>query len=436
MELDQNQTGFDQLENRSYLQLMFNRMPIACMLFDHEFRVVYWNQEAEKIFGYSAAEAMGKRPYELFVPETAEEQVKSIWRRLLEGSETAYSTNENTTKDGRTILCNWFNTPLHTADGKFTTVLSIAQDITEQEKIQRALQESEARYRNLFNRIPIGIYRTSPSGQIIEANPALVDMLAFPSLTALLNSNSSDLFIDPENRMRQLDILERDGMILNYELHLRRYDGKLIWAVDNVRTVYDENSQILYFEGTLEDVSERKIAEEQLRFLATHDSLTGLPNRALLQDRLNHALIQARRKRAGELPNSKVAVMMLDMDNFKIINDTYGHARGDQVLKATADRIRGCVRKGDTIARMGGDEFTIVLDDLDDEDCGGMVAQKILDALKEPIIIDLLQFTLGVSIGISVYPTDGEDVDILLRTADTALYKAKETRNTFKFYTL
>jgi diguanylate cyclase (GGDEF)-like protein len=157
------------------------------------------------------------------------------------------------------------------------------------------------------------------------------------------------------------------------------------------------------------------------------DHLTGLPNRALFMDRLSQALVQVRRQ------EKKLAVLFIDLDRFKVINDRHGHKTGDIVLKEVARKLRACVREMDTVARLGGDEFTIVLTEISGTEDAAMVAQKVIDALAEPQQIKGEKYTIGGSIGISLYPQNGENVDTLLANADTAMYQAKKTGNSYQF---
>ncbi len=177
------------------------------------------------------------------------------------------------------------------------------------------------------------------------------------------------------------------------------------------------------------DLEERKRVEQSIRHMAHHDALTGLPNRALFRDRLTHAMAQADRY------HQKLAVMFLDLDRFKAINDTLGHNVGDQLLKIAAERLRSCVRDCDTVARLGGDEFTVVIEDIIEDHDASAVAQKILDTLSQPFNLYGHEVFISVSVGVTLYPSDDENADNLLRNADSAMYRAKENgRNNFQFY--
>lgn len=176
----------------------------------------------------------------------------------------------------------------------------------------------------------------------------------------------------------------------------------------------------IYFTGILRDITKRRQQEEQLAFMATHDPLTGLPNRTLFKDRLNLALSQANRSR------SKLAVMLLDLDRFKDVNDTYGHGMGDHILRSSADRLRALLRRSDTVSRLGGDEFLLLLPDIGRVRDATKVAQKIVVAFRSAFTINGRELTVTSSIGVAIYPHDGKDPDTLIRNADRAMYLAKE----------
>ncbi len=210
-------------------------------------------------------------------------------------------------------------------------------------------------------------------------------------------------------------------------------DGKVLGVINtyvgagHVRKEREERF-LRMVADTLASVIQRKRAEEELEQLAHSDSLTGLPNRPLFYDRLEQVLALARRHK------KQFAVLYLDLDHFKEINDTLGHDTGDALLKETANRLLGCVRKADTAARMGGDEFTIILTDVDLPESAEAVAKKVLDVLGQPFVLKGEERVIGASIGIAVFPTDGEDAETLVRHSDAAMYQAKQMRNAFCFY--
>ncbi|MFL7868157.1 MAG: diguanylate cyclase [Anaerolineales bacterium] len=179
---------------------------------------------------------------------------------------------------------------------------------------------------------------------------------------------------------------------------------------------------------------ERKRMEERLHHMATHDALTGLPNRTLFHDRLTHAIELSRRLSSGKSEKWELAVMLLDLDNFKSANDTYGHQQGDLLLQAVTEQLRKCVRESDTVARMGGDEFTLIFENVSGEDDVAGLARKVLSTFDQPFQFGDHELKVTASVGISLYPRDGQDAQVLLSRADIAMYRAKRLKNTFKFY--
>jgi len=210
-------------------------------------------------------------------------------------------------------------------------------------------------------------------------------------------------------------------------LRLRRADGEKLWVELFLAPVRSEMGAVTHFVGVLNDVTYRKNAEARLNHLANHDALTGLPNRNLLNDRLAHAIARRREDMA--------AVLFLDLDRFKLINDSYGHDVGDELLRAVAARLVGCLRDEDTVARLGGDEFVVLLEDLPGGDAAATIAGKVAGRLAEPLMIGGRELPVAASIGIALYPRDGRDAQDLLKNADTAMYRAKEAgRGGFCFF--
>jgi diguanylate cyclase (GGDEF)-like protein/PAS domain S-box-containing protein len=216
-----------------------------------------------------------------------------------------------------------------------------------------------------------------------------------------------------------------------FTFRLRRKDGTGVWIETTVRAVRDASGgRVQEVVSVSRDVSERRRAEEQIEYQAYHDALTLLPNRLLFRDRLTIALAHARRQQTA------LAVMFLDLDRFKDVNDTLGHSLGDELLRAVAGILQRAVRDGDTIARMGGDEFTILLDDIGSAEDAAKTAQKLLDALRAPVPVGGHELFVTASIGIALYPEDGDSAELLLKNADTAMYRAKESgRNSYRLCT-
>ena len=287
------------------LRMHVERTPLAVIEWDREHRVTAWNPSAEAIFGFPESEAVGRRAAEFIVPAGNAAAVEAMWDELAETRDGTKVSFENVTRNGRTIQCEWYNTPL----------------------------------------------------------------------------------VDPGGR-------------------------------------------IVGFASLVQDVTERLNTERTIHYMAHHDALTGLPNRRLMQDRLNQAIMQARRKQRH------VAVLFLDLDRFKLLNDTLGHDTGDYILKDVARRLGTCVREVDTVSREGGDEFVVILPDLERPESARIVADKILREFARPVEIGGQEIHITTSIGISHYPNDATDVNHLLKHADSAMYQAKDSgRNAVRFYT-
>jgi len=220
-----------------------------------------------------------------------------------------------------------------------------------------------------------------------------------------------------------------DGQVYNDVFINRRKDGSLYYEEKTITPLKEADGRITHFVSTGKDVTERIEIQERLQYMAQHDALTDLPNRVLLFDRLKLALVRARRHQR------LLAVLFIDLDRFKNINDSLGHEAGDQLLQQLSDRLRRCIRGDDTVARFGGDEFVILLDDVARDNDVHEVAKKVLEELVPPFRVDEQQLFITASIGVSLYPNDGEDSSSLLKYADIAMYRAKEMgKNTYQFY--
>jgi diguanylate cyclase (GGDEF)-like protein/PAS domain S-box-containing protein len=301
------------------------------------------------------------------------------------------------------------------------------RDVTARYAAEAALRESEIRYRLLFEQNAAGVCVSRLDGTIVDANATFASMIGYPRAT-LLGRNMNEFYMRGLER-EGLAALLRDSTTLNsIEVELRRADGSSMWALKNLTLVGEGADGMVH--ATVVDISARKRAEEQIEFHAYHDVLTNLPNRKLFTDRLRQSLTRA--KRSGRA----VAVMFIDVDHFKTINDTLGHTAGDELLLEMSRRLRGCVREEDTVARLGGDEFTIILSELRQPDDAIGVAEKVLDTVQVPLSIGGMPIEVTASVGIALYPDDGTDPESLLRNADSAMYRAKESgRNNFQLCT-
>ena len=293
------------------------------------------------------------------------------------------------------------------------------------------LSETERRLSaTVFDCSSDAIIVTDPRNAIISVNPAFCEITGF-SRAEVIGKDPRMLSSGRQDRefyAHMWKSLQEAGK-WSGEVWNRRKDGEVYPEWLSVSTVKNSKGETTHYVGIFSDITERKQAEERVRHLAHYDALTDLPNRILFHDRLQQALIQAQRNR------EQVAVMFIDLDRFKIINDTLGHSIGDLLLQAVAGRLINCIRQGDTVCRQGGDEFVILLPKVHHAEDAALVAQKILDSIIQPFFLDRHELHISASIGISFYPGDGVSLEILMKHADVAMYRAKELgRNNYQFY--
>lgn len=318
-------------------------------------------------------------------------------------------------------------------NGGMEAVEGFIQDITVRKQSEQAILEAEKRYRSIFENTVEGIFQTTEDGRYLSANPALAKLYGYPApneLISNLNDIENQLYVDRNKRKEFSELMKLRGRVTNFESQVYRRDGSVIWISENARSVKDSHGNLLYYEGTVEDITERKENSAIIEYQATHDDLTGLPNRTLLKDRLHQAILNAERSQ------SQLAVVFVDLDQFKDINDSMGHHVGDQLLISMAERLSSCIRDSDTVARPGGDEFVLLLPNLQSIETLSHTLQRILSTVSQPCYIEPREFVVTCSLGISMFPQDGHDTDTLLKHADNAMYKAKQTgKNNFQFYT-
>ncbi|MFW5499791.1 MULTISPECIES: diguanylate cyclase domain-containing protein [unclassified Maridesulfovibrio] len=304
-------------------------------------------------------------------------------------------------------------------------------DVTDRKNEEKALKQAEENYSALVTTAPLGIFQTTPQGKFISANSQMAAYYGYNSSESFLTEITDiarDCYVHPEERDRLMTILDKFSRTNNFEARQKRRDGSTFWASETIMGVEDENGNIIRMDGFLMDISERKEHEETMRRLAMFDNLTGLPNRVLFDDRLKQALSHANRNRM------KVAILYADLDNFKQVNDELGHMAGDTVLKEVAGRFSDCLRTSDTLSRIGGDEFISILQDVGTIAEIEVVAQRIIDSMRAPFYVGEKVYRIGVSIGISIFPDNGEEKEKLIRIADEAMYKAKnQGKNGYAF---
>ncbi|MBU1247691.1 MAG: EAL domain-containing protein [Proteobacteria bacterium] len=293
--------------------------------------------------------------------------------------------------------------------------------------------EAEARYTALFENAVEGIFQSTPDGRFLAVNPAMARILGYTepeTVMAEFTNINEQLYTNPHRREELMRQLQEHGSVAGFEAQVFRRDNSIIWISIHARAVFTKDGAIEYMEGMFEDITTRKNAEDMLYQNAFYDQLTGLPNRALLTDRLRRVLEGAKRQ-----PDTKYALLFLDLDQFKNVNDSLGHQAGDELLLAVGNKLKKCLRAMDTVARFGGDEFALLLEDLQDYKMALKVTRRIQSELTTPQIIQNREVYSSASIGIVLGTKPFESADAVLRAADVAMYQAKrQGRNRFKVF--
>ena len=308
----------------------------------------------------------------------------------------------------------------------------LTQRALEQSRHLLELNEKQHLAASVFECSPQGIVIMDTAHRIVDANRACTAMTGF-ALAHLRGQRFCEALHAPEQGPRISDdicaSIERSGEWQG-EGELLRADGGRFPAWQSITAVRAPDGSVRHYIGMFSDISAQRVAEERIRHLAHHDALTDLPNRTLLNDRLGVAMDHARRS------GQPLALLFIDLDRFKYVNDTLGHPLGDRLLQAVAQRLHAVVREGDTLARLGGDEFVVLVEGLAGPEGAEQVARKLLQTLQQPVVLDGHELFIGGSIGISLFPQDGDTIEALVRCADSAMYRAKDAgRNTFRFHT-
>ena len=328
-------------------------------------------------------------------------------------------------KDGLPV---WLLESVHTLGSGGELLEGTMIDITDRKLAEDALRDSEARYRLMAENSTDMISRSSARGRFLYVSDAARHILGYDPSEMIGHSIFELALPDDHHVLRRVTELLEEPQTFSYRV--RRKSGEQIWLESRSRALRDASGAITEIVAVSRDISERRRAEEQIEYQAYHDALTGLPNRLLFRDRLTIALAHAKRQR------TPLAVMFLDIDRFKNVNDTLGHSLGDELLRAVAARLRSVLREGDTVARMGGDEFTVLLLDLKKPEDAVTIAQKLLDTVAVPLHVDGHELYVTTSIGIALFPVDGDTAEALLQRADGAMYRAKEAgRNSYQLCT-
>ncbi|HZP30134.1 MAG TPA: PAS domain S-box protein [Acidimicrobiia bacterium] len=384
--------------------------------------ITLFNAGAERMLGYTAAEMVGRNPVVLHDPgqlaaRAHELGVEPGWDAVVGnaghgGAETREWTFVR--KDGSRVPVSLTVTAVREEDGTISGYLGVAIDLT-------ARKVAEQRFQAAFDRAPAAMAIVDLEGRYVQANDTTASMLGLPPAEVIGRRWLDFVHPDDAERVATSGLRIALGEIDSApdELRIVRPDGSVIWAYGDAALLRDANGAPGFVLGLMADITARKQLEEQLEHEAAHDPLTGLPNRLLFRRLAEQDAARAARQ------GSRLGIVYLDLDGFKHVNDTYGHAAGDELLVRVGERLRGSIRTGDTVARLGGDEFALLCADPAGADETYQIARRCIDAIAVPYRIGVHQVDVGASAGVAVHEGRGCDVDALLNDADTALYRAK-----------
>ena len=406
------------------LRSIFDRALVGIAYTSATGAILEANQKLCAMLGYTSEELREATMFELTHPDDRERH-RQLTQDLIAGKHAFVSDEQRyLRKSGEPLWIKRKVTLAEEADADGPCLIEVMEDVSER-------REVEERFRETFDHASVGIMHSSLDRRVLMVNRKFCDMVGYSAQE--LQQGSVRRIHHPEDSDADQHLEKRlvAGEIDSFSFEKRyvRKDGSIFWAHRTVSLARDETGRPKYFIRVIEDISARKQAEEELLHMAHYDALTNLPNRALFRDRLTQTLAQARRS------DGLLGIMFLDLDRFKVINDSLGHAMGDLLLKQVAHRLTACVRASDTVGRLSGDEFGIILGGLHGVADAVLVAKKIVQVFSAPFRLDDHERFVTTSIGISMFPSDSRDEEGLVKAADAAMYRVKQTgRNNFRFY--
>jgi diguanylate cyclase (GGDEF)-like protein/PAS domain S-box-containing protein len=403
-------------QSESMFRSVADSSPLGLYTADSEGHCLYVNERWQEITGLTAEEAEGHGWVQMVHPDDLEWLLADVGSSAF--SEKFDLTYRIIRPDGETRWLTVHTSPTQDARDDLVATVGLIEDITDRVDAERDTQ----RLTDIFEATQDLIGISDSDGQMMYFNRAARRFFDLPLVGPLDHINLADVFAPWSVDQLTAEIeprLRREG-IWSGELALMKPDGREVPVSAQFLVHYDAEGELEFFSGVMRDISERKAFEYQLAHQATHDPLTGLPNRVLLLDKLTGSLERARRHQR------LMAVLFLDLDHFKVVNDSLGHGLGDRLLIAIAERLKVALRPGDTIARFGGDEFVLLCEDLDASGDAIAIARRVDQALSSPFEIDDAEIYVGVSIGIAFSDRDSNEPETLIRDADAAMYRAKE----------
>lgn len=428
-------------ERATTLQWQANLLSRAAPVLGRDFndRIMYWNKGAELLYGWREQEVMGQESHQILQTRFSQtlDQIRSV---LFErGSWKGELTHR--TKSGSVVVVDSQWTLYRDEIGEAKAIVEVNNDITERKQIQQSLREQENMFHTMVDWTYNWEYWLDPAGEIIYMSPSALRITGYTAAEFTATPKLLDFIIYDKDRhlwerFLQFDIREPRVQLKELKLRITRKNGEIRWINNTCRSVIGEDGRYLGLRLSVQDISDQIEAEEQIRNLAYYDPLTNLPNRRLVMDRLQQGLITSTRSKRY------CALMLIDLDNFKQLNDTQGHEVGDQLLMLTAKRLAGCVRMEDTLSRLGGDEFVVLLENLaENETQAANKAEQIAEGIRQALDHTYVfndsgtEFVSTTSIGITLFQGMRVSAEILLKQADLAMYQAKDAgRNAIRFF--
>lgn len=417
-------------EATTKLSTLFSSIPDMIWMKDNEGKYLSCNAAYEAFIGAKECEVIGKTDYDFYSCESADvckqSDIEAMNAATLCISEECVNYRNNTIG-----IMEIRKAPIYNPSGVMIGVLGIGRDITERKRMEQKLADSEREFRALAEQTPDTIARYDHECVRLYANPSLAHAMG-QNVEELLGKKPTAYFASAQALAYEEKIKEVIATGVQGVIEYTWPDATGRTQTSQIRIVPETTQEgvIRSVLATGRDITERKLFEKQIEFLAHHDALTGLPNRTLAQDRMEQAIVYAKRHQ------TQAALIFIDLDGFKTINDTLGHSIGDAMLQSVALRLQKRIRESDTLSRQGGDEFLLILPEINDSEDVRAIADKLIQAFEEPFGVHNQLLSVSASIGISLYPEHGDDFNTLLKNSDVAMYKAKESgKNTYRFYT-
>ncbi len=409
------------------LRIFCEFAPTAILLYQHD-RYVCANAAAESISGYTLQELLAMNYWDFIHPDHVAAIREHGRGRKDEGAVFPPYEAKLVTKSGQEKWVEICGNTM-TFRGAPAGIVSVI-DITKRVQAREALRDSRRRFQDLLETLCDWVWEVDQDGRYTYVSPQVKDILGYEP-EEIIGTRIYDWMPAGEARRvrdEAIPLMTRHEPIIGMENINIRKDGQVVVLETNGLPFFDDDGNYRGYRGTDRDVTERKRAEEQIQHLASHDRLTNLPSRSLAMDRLAMAISVARRQGAMG------AVMFVDLDGFKEVNDTLGHDAGDQVLKQVAQRLLSCGRETDTVAREGGDEFLFIANGLQTSEDATKIARKIVQCMSQPFSLGDQQPVVSASVGIALFPKDGSDAEDLIKLADRAMYEVKAAgKNAYRF---